>query len=352
MHQRDFRIDTIQTSVEHKSLGHWLNDRLPGTVRDVVIYKFEHGQSNPSYRLDVGDERYVLRRKPPGNLLLSAHAIDREFRVLSTLSKNRFPVPEPVAYCSDHTVIGSEFYIMQYIDGRIFRDPALSSLGQEERCGIYEAMTDQLAQLHRYDYTALGLQDFGKPENYCARQIKRWIRQYHDTELEEIPAMHQLMDWLPENLPHSDRPATIIHGDYRLENLIFHPTDARVLAVLDWELSTIGDPLVDLAYLCLCWQLPYTWPLGGLAGLDLLSRGIPTEQYCVTRYGGQNGSVDNEHWPFYLALNCFRLAAILQGVWARAKQGNASSQQALEFGSLAPQVAGLGWRIVTQYDND
>ncbi|MHA1568330.1 MAG: phosphotransferase [Alphaproteobacteria bacterium] len=305
--------------------------------------QFEGGQSNPTFLLTAGDARYVMRRKPPGVLLPSAHAVDREFRVMAALGDTDMPVPRMRALCEDETVIGVAFYVMEYLDGRVFRRVDLPRLAPDERAAVYDAMNDALAKLHTVDYAAVGLKDFGKPGSYFARQISRWGRQYEATKTETIAEMDRLMAWLPENIPPGDI-TTIVHGDYRLENMVFHPSESRVLGVLDWELSTLGHPLADLAYNC----MPYrTYDEGRGTLIDIAeASGIPSEKAYVAAYCERTGFDALTHWNFCVAFSMFRFAAILQGVYYRGLQGNAASAEALTRGERAKELARIAAGLI------
>lgn len=327
-------------------LAAFLSERLPGFAAPMTVRQFEGGQSNPTFLIETGAGRYVLRKKPPGTLLPSAHLVAREYRVMSALKDTGVPVPAMHLLCEDDSLIGTHFYVMSHIDGRVFRDPALPGIAPADRAAIYDAMNDVLARLHAVDWRAAGLADFGKPENYVGRQTIRWTRQYRASQTEEIPAMDRLIDWLPANMP-ADDAVTIAHGDFRLENLIFHPTEPRVMAVLDWELSTLGHPLSDVAYNCMTYHIPaegLSFP--GLGGLDVASLGIPTEPDYVAAYCLRTGRDSIPDWPFFLAFSLFRMAAILQGVYARALQGNAASEKAAKMGAMPALLAGIAWEIV------
>ncbi len=328
-------------------LGNYLSDHLPELRLPLRVSLFEGGQSNPTYLLrDAADQRWVLRRKPPGRLLPSAHAVDREYRVMSALARSEVPVPRMRVLCADESVIGTMFYVMDWVQGRIFFDPRLPGLGPDERGAVFDAMNRSIAALHRVDPVAAGLGDYGKPGRYVARQIERWSQQYRASQTEPLEAMERLMQWLPEHVPAGDEVA-VVHGDFRMDNLIFHPSEPRVLAVLDWELSTLGHPLADFAYHCMAWRLG-PGQFRGMAGEDLAALGIPAERDYVAAYCARTGRapVAPEDWEFFLAFNMFRLAAILQGVLARALQGNAASAQALEAGSRARPLAEAAWAQV------
>lgn len=324
----------------------YLRERVKGLAGPLTVEQFKGGQSNPTYRVTAGTRSYVLRRKPPGKLLPSAHAVEREYRVLTALRDTGVPVPRTYCLCEDETIIGTAFYVMGYVDGRVLWGPALPAMDNAERAAIYDEMNRVIAALHRVDYAAVGLAEFGKPGNYFARQIARWSKQYRASETEPIDAMDRLIAWLPENIPASDE-TTLVHGDYRLDNLVFHPTQTRIVAVLDWELSTLGHPLADFAYHCMSWRIP-PGPFRGLGGIDLGTLGIPAEGDYVATYCRRvgRGSIDPDHWDFYLAYNMFRAAGIAQGIMGRVVDGTAASQHAVEFGRWARVMAELGWQQV------
>jgi aminoglycoside phosphotransferase (APT) family kinase protein len=323
-------------------LARWLDRQLPDAGA-LTIQQFRGGQSNPTYLLSTAGGRYVLRRKPPGTLLPSAHAVDREFRILNALAGSAVPVPRALCYCEDTSVVGTPFYLMEYVDGRIFWDPALPGLAPSERTAIYREMNRVIAAIHAVDPDAAGLADFGRRENYVSRQIERWSKQYRASELERIDSMEQLIDWLPRHLP-PDEPARITHGDFRIDNLIFDRHELRILAVIDWELATLGNAFSDFAYHCMPYRMPGSLRKG-LAGLDLAQLGIPSEPVYVAEYLRRTGRAAESPstFDFYIAFNLFRLASILQGVAARAKLGNASSEHATEAGSLTRPIADLAW---------
>lgn len=309
----------------------------------LTVRQFQGGQSNPTYHLEAGGREYVLRRKPPGKLLPSAHAVDREFRVISALAGTGVPVPRTYVYCDDPAVIGTAFFVMECVHGRVFRDPPLPGVTPAERAAIYDDMNAVLARLHTVDWQARGLADFGRPGNYFVRQIHRWSQQYRASETEKIDAMECLMAWLPEHIPPGDE-TTIVHGDYRPGNLIVHPTEPRVAAVLDWELSTLGHPLADLGYNCIPYHMK---DMGeGFYGLDSEVRGIPTEDEYLAAYCRRTGRRDIPHWDFYVAFSIFRIAAISQGIMGRVVAGTANDPNARERGERARPLAEVAWRIV------
>jgi aminoglycoside phosphotransferase (APT) family kinase protein len=313
----------------------------------VKIEQFKGGQSNPTYRLSAGDGKmYALRRKPPGKLLPSAHAVDREFKVISALHKVGFPVARPHVLCEDESVIGTMFYVMDYVEGRVLWDPALPGMTKQQRAEIWDEQNRVISLLHTIDYRKIGLAEFGKPGNYIGRQVERWSKQYRASETQKIAAMDNLIDWLPRNIP-PEAGTTVVHGDFRLDNTIFHPSEARILAVLDWELSTLGDPLADFAYHCMSWHIPPD-KFRGMGGLDLAQLGIPSEAEYLNRYleRTRRAAIDPRVWDFYLAYNLFRIAAICQGIAKRVLDGTAASSFAQEAASKTVPLAELGWRQV------
>lgn len=328
------------------ALADYLERQLPGFRGPLTASKFSGGQSNPTYRIDATSGRYVLRRKPPGQLLASAHAVDREFRVISALGETAVPVARPLHLCSDASVIGSMFYLMEFIDGRIFWDPSLPELDRSQRSACYEAIISTLAALHAVDPVAVGLADYGKPGNYFGRQVKRWSEQYRASQTQPIPAMDALIGQLPGRCPADDGRVALVHGDFRIDNLIFHPSEPRILAVVDWELSTLGHPLADLGYFCMALRLPRNPALPGLAGIDRAALGIPDEAALLDRYAQCSGGVCLPDWDFVLAFSYFRLAAIAQGVAKRAEQGNASSDQAAQAGRMTGMLASAGLALL------
>ncbi|MDR2334482.1 MAG: phosphotransferase [Burkholderiaceae bacterium] len=330
------------------ALGAYLRGKGLADAGALSVSVLAGGQSNPTFRIDAGKNRqYVLRKKPPGTLVASAHAIDREFRVMKALAGSGVPVPRMLDYCEDDSLIGTPFYVMEFLQGRVFMDQGLPGMDRAERLAIYREMNRVIATLHAVDYKAAGLQDYGREGNYVARQIARWTRQCKESTLPVNDSMHKLMDWLPGHLPEGDE-TTLVHGDYRLDNLIFHPTEARVIGVLDWELSTLGHPLADLSYQCMGWRIPHDlWR--GIGGLDLADLGIPSEEQYVKWYGEATGRDAAGHWDFYIAYNLFRMAAILHGIAQRAAEGNASADDAVETGRKAGPLADLGWEAAQRY---
>lgn len=324
-----------------------LAKHLDGVSRPLTIRQFEAGQSNPTFLVEAGGERLVLRKKPPGELLPSAHLIEREYRVMAALAGSAVPVPVMRLLCEDASVIGTPFYVMDYVPGRVYQDPSLPGLTTSERSAVYRSMVETLARLHDVDWRGADLADFGKHADYVARQVRLWTRQYDAAKTGDIPEMDRLMAWLPDNIPDNDE-VTIAHGDYRLGNLILHPSEPRIVAILDWELSTLGHPLSDLAYNCLAYYQPGDSDvLPGLAGSDLRALGIPVEAEYVAAYCDSRGRGPIANWPFYVAFAFFRITAIVQGVYARALQGNASAPNAITYGDRAVELAKLGWRQVS-----
>jgi aminoglycoside phosphotransferase (APT) family kinase protein len=324
-------------------LEQWMKQAVAGYAGPLEVLRFAGGQSNPTYQLRTPAQRYVLRRKPPGQLLASAHAVDREFRVMHALGQAGFPVPRAYALCEDESVIGSVFYVMGMVEGRILWDGRLPDADPAERRAIYEAEIDTLAALHRIDPSAVGLADYGRAGNYFARQVARWTRQYLESDGPRYAAMDRLIDWLPDHLP-ADRPARVVHGDYRLDNMVLHATEPRVLAVLDWELSTLGDPIADLTYLLMHWVTP-AHERNSLAGLDIAALGIPAQSEMLERYLAATGDKLGAPLEWYLAYNLFRFAAILHGVAARGRAGNANNARAgMAQGRVGP-LAETAWRF-------
>jgi aminoglycoside phosphotransferase (APT) family kinase protein len=330
---------------DEQRLDAWLRSALPGYRGPLSVKQFDGGQSNPTYLLETPERKYVLRRKPSGALLKSAHAVDREFRVLRALSEQGFPVPKPLVLCEDESVVGTMFYVMAHVTGRIFWDCVMPDLARQERAAVFDSVNETLARLHRFDPASLGLQDFGRPGNYFARQISRWTRQYDVARTADIVEMDQLMEWLPTAIPADDGVARVIHGDYSFHNVLIHPTEPRVLAVIDWELSTIGHPLGDLSYHMMEWYRPRDVDLRGtLEGRDLAALGIPTFEEYATRYCERAGIKLGANWGFYRAYNLFRVAAIIQGVVHRLQSGHAASSNAADLEARVLPLAQAGWR--------
>jgi len=327
-------------------LAEFLRGKIEDWRGDLVIEQFKGGQSNPTYRVTAGSRRYALRRKPPGKLLPSAHAVDREYRVIRALHAVGFPVAKPWVLCEDDSVIGTAFYVMDCVEGRVLWDQALPGISREERTAIWDELNRVIALLHGIDFRSVGLEDFGKPGDYIARQVSRWSKQYRASELERIEDMDRLIEWLPANIPAGDE-TSIVHGDYRLDNTIFHPREAKILAVLDWELSTLGHPLADFAYHCMSWHIA-PGKFRGIAGLDLAALGIPSEREYVASYCRRTGrsGIDPSTWDYYMAYNLFRIAAITQGIAKRVVDGTAASEYAREAGSRTRPLAELGWAQV------
>ncbi len=332
--------------IDAARLEAWMRANVEGFKAPLEIEQFRGGQSNPTYRLSAGGHRYALRRKPPGKLLPSAHAVDREFKVIRALHATGFPVARPYALCEDDAVIGTAFYVMDCVDGRVLWDQALPGMTPLERRAIWDELNRVIARLHGIDYRAVGLGDFGKPGNYIGRQVDRWTRQYRASETQKIEAMDNLIEWLPKNIPAGDE-TVVVHGDFRLDNTVFHPTEPRILAVLDGDLSTLGHPLADFAYHAMSWHIP-PGQFRGIAGLDFAALGIPTEREYVDLYCRRTGraAIEPSTWDYYTAYNLFRLAAILQGIAKRALDGTAASTHAADAGPRAPLLAELGWQQV------
>lgn len=347
-----------QHAVDTTALAAWLQGRVPGFQGPLELSQFKGGQSNPTYLLRTPGGAYVMRTKPgPADKLLpSAHAIDREFRVMRALADSEVPVARMLVLCEDESVIGRAFYVMQYVEGRVLWDQSLPGLSTAERGAVYDEMNRVIAALHRVDPQAVGLADYGKPGNYFDRQIGRWSKQYLASQTETIAEMDRLLQWLPAHVPDSARDAaevSIVHGDFRLDNLIFDPQQPRVLAVLDWELSTLGHPLADFSYHCMAWHIP-PGTFRGIGGLDHAALGIPDEREYVRRYCQRTGRADPDavmaDWNFYLAYNLFRLASITQGIARRVVDGTAASAQARATGASTRPLAEMAWRFASATD--
>ena len=321
----------------------YLRDKLPGFSGPAVVSQFKGGQSNPTYLVETPLRRYALRRKPPGKLLPSAHAVDREYRVISALYPKGFPVAEPLIYCADDAIIGTAFFVTAYVEGRVFWDAEMPGSNPAERAAVYDAMNATLARLHGFDPAAIGLADYGRGENYVARQVERWSKQYRASETGRIDAMEKLIAWLPAHLP-PPQPPRLVHGDYRLDNMIVAPDGPQILAVLDWELSTLGDPLADFSYHLMQWHMPPAEAgTGSLVGLNLAALGIPSLDDYVEAYVARTGLNPRPQLPIYFAYNFFRVAAILQGIAGRVRDGTATSALAAAKAELVRPLAAKGW---------
>jgi aminoglycoside phosphotransferase (APT) family kinase protein len=331
--------------IDVASLERYLAASVTGFAGPLAVRQFKGGQSNPTYLLETPQRRYVLRRKPPGKLLPSAHAVDREYRVIRALHAQGFPVAEPLVYCADERVAGTPFYVMDFVDGRVFWEPQMLQVGPAERAAVYDSMNATVARLHGFDPAKIGLGDFGKGENYVARQVERWSKQYRASETEKIDAMERLIEWLPEHIPAAG-PVRLVHGDYRLDNLIIAPGRPQVIAVLDWELSTLGDPLADFSYHLMAWHMPHSESAAGtatLVGHDLKTLGIPSMSDYVDAYVARTGLDPRPHLPVYLAYNFFRIAAILQGIIGRVRDGTATSEYAPGKADMIRPLADKAW---------
>jgi aminoglycoside phosphotransferase (APT) family kinase protein len=337
-------VDVLPThKVDVPTLERYLERHVEGFRGPLTVRQFVGGQSNPTYYLRAGSGDYVLRRKPPGKLLPSAHAVDREYRVMTALARTSVPVPRTYALCEDADVAGTPFYVMQFVAGRVFKDPRLPEVPAADRAAIYESLADVLARLHTVDWRAIGLEDFGRPGNYFARQLHRWTSQYRASETESIPAMEELIVWLPAHIPPGDE-TTLVHGDFRLGNMLIHPSEPRIVAALDWELSTLGHPLADLGYHCLPFRLrPEQFE--GFAGQERPA-GIPSEEEHVDAYCRRTGRASIPHWDFYIAFAMFRLAAIAQGIMGRVVAGTANDPNARDRGRRARPLAEAAWALV------
>ena len=330
------------------ALATWMRTHVHGFTGDAAalqVEQFQGGQSNPTYRVTSNAGAcYILRRKPPGKLLPSAHAIEREYQVMQALAGSEVPVAQMLGLCEDPNVIGTAFYLMEYVAGRILWDPALPGMTPAERSAHYDELNRVIAALHRVDYAAVGLADYGRTGQYIERQIARWSKQYQaGSAAPRVAAMDSLIAWLPQHLPAADE-TSIVHGDFRIDNVIWHPTEPRVLAVLDWELSTLGHPLSDFAYLMMSWRLQ-AGVFRGMAGNDFAALGIPTEREFIAAYCRRSGRESIPGFEYYLIFNLFRIAAILHGVWARALQGNAADKDGLEMGQRAEKIADIAWAL-------
>lgn len=331
-------------------LEHYLTTNVKDFAGPLTVKQFKGGQSNPTYLLETPARRYVLRRKPPGKLLPSAHAVDREYRVIRALHTQGFPVAKPLLYCADERVAGTPFYVMSCVDGRVFWEPQMPGSNPAERAAVYDAMNDTIARLHAFDPAGIGLSDFGRGENYVARQVERWSKQYRASETEKIDAMERLIEWLPSHIPPGG-PPRLVHGDYRLDNLIVAAAEPKILAVLDWELSTLGDPLADFTYHLMAWHMPHSESAAGTASLvghDLGRLGIPSMADYVEAYVARTGLDPRPALPVYLAYNFFRIAAILQGIIGRVRDGTATSEFAPAKAEMIRPLADKAWEFARQ----
>ena len=334
------RVDVAQ-------LERYLDAQIAGFAGPLTVRQFKGGQSNPTYLLETPGRRYVLRRKPPGKLLPSAHAVEREYRVIGALHAQGFPVAEPLVYCAEERVAGTPFYVMDFVDGRVFWEPQMPGSNPAERAAVYDLMNATISHLHGLDPARIGLGDFGKGENYVARQVERWSNQYRASETEKIDAMERLIDWLPKHIP-LNASVRLVHGDYRLDNLIIARDQPRIVAVLDWELSTLGDPLADFSYHLMAWHMPHSESAAGtatLVGYDLPALGIPSMSDYVDAYVARTGLDPRPHLPVYLAYNFFRIAAILQGIIGRVRDGTATSEFAPAKAEMIRPLAEKAWEF-------
>jgi len=330
----------------------YLARQVAGFAGPLIVKQFKGGQSNPTYLLETPARRYVLRRKPPGKLLPSAHAVDREYRVIRALHAQGFPVAEPLVYCADEAIAGTAFYVMSFADGRVFWEPQMPGSNPAERAAVYDAMNDTIARLHTFDPAQIGLGDFGRGENYVARQVERWSKQYRASETEKIDAMERLIEWLPKHIPPGGA-TRLVHGDYRLDNLIVAASEPKVVAVLDWELSTLGDPLADFTYHLMAWHMPHSESAAGTASLvghDLRALGIPSMADYVDAYVARTGLDPRPALPVYLAYNFFRIAAILQGIIGRVRDGTATSEFAPAKAEMIRPLAEKAWEFAREAD--
>ena len=325
---------------DEKRLQEWFGDNVPSAGKIEKIAQFKGGQSNPTYKITSEGQEFVLRRKPPGILLPSAHAVDREYKVITALQNTEVPVPKTYGLCEDEDVIGTSFFVMDFLDGSIYWDLLLADKSPKERTDIYASKNKVIAELHKVNYENVGLSNYGKPGNYIARQVSRWTKQYLASETENIPAMNNLIDWLPPNIPDEDE-TSIVHGDYRLDNMVFNASN-NVMGVLDWELSTLGHPIADFNYHCISWR-----NIPQLADQKFCSEnGIPTEEEYINMYSKHTGKKLDEHWEFYTIFNIFKLAGILQGIMGRVRDGTAASKHAEERGNQVAPLAEAAWDLV------
>ena len=337
-------------TIDATRLQDYLARRVDGFAGPLTVKQFKGGQSNPTYLLQTPARAYVLRRKPPGKLLPSAHAVDREYQVISALHAQNFPVAEPILYCADESIAGTPFYVMGFVDGRVFWEPQMPGSSAAERASVYDAMNATIARLHSFEPVKIGLGDFGRGENYVARQVERWSKQYRASETEKIEEMERLIEWLPRHIPPAG-PVRLVHGDYRLDNLIVARAAPKILAVLDWELSTLGDPLADFSYHLMSWHMPHSESAAGtatLVGYDLSALGIPGMAAYVDAYVGRTGLDPRPYLPAYLAYNFFRIAAILQGIIGRVRDGTATSEFAPAKAEMIRPLAQKAWEFAQQ----
>ncbi|MGB8894155.1 MAG: phosphotransferase family protein [Pseudolabrys sp.] len=331
-------------------LERYLSSEVAGFTGPLTFKQFKGGQSNPTYQLETPSRRYVLRRKPPGKLLPSAHAVDREYRVTRALHAQGFAVAEPLVYCANESVAGTAFYVMDFVDGRVFWEPQMPESTATERAAVYDSMNETIARLHTFNPVKIGLGDFGRGENYVERQVERWSKQYRASETEKIDAMERLIDWLPKHIP-AGGPVRLVHGDYRLDNLIVARDQPKIVAVLDWELSTLGDPLADFSYHLMAWHMPHSESAAGtatLVGHDLRALGIPSMADYVDAYVARTGLDPRPALPVYLAYNFFRIAAILQGIIGRVRDGTATSEFAPAKAEMIRPLADKAWDFARQ----
>ena len=331
---------------DEAALATFLSANLEGCGADMAVRQFEGGQSNPTFMIESGDKRWVVRKKPPGELLPSAHAVDREYRVMTALADTGVPVPKMHFLCEDESIIGTAFFVMEMVPGRVIADISLPGFSPAERTAVYEHLIEILAALHSVDYEAVGLTEFGRVGNYVGRQISRWSKQYVASKTEDIPEMDALMEWLPENLPAVDE-TTVVHGDYRIGNCILHPTEPRVVAILDWELATLGHPLGDLSYVC---QAYHAESVTGdsLVGINHDATGIPSEQRMLELYCSLTGRDGIDDWTYYIAYSLFRSAAIIQGVYKRGLDGISSSERSTGYAGACRSRAEWAWKLAQQ----
>lgn len=332
-----------------KELEHYLGSRMPGIGEILAADKFAGGQSNPSYQLKTTGGSYVLRTQPPGKLLKSAHQVNREYRVMQALATSQVPVPQMFHLAEAENPLGRQFFVMEFLEGRVLWDPTLDGIDTAERAALYAELCRVLAAIHSVDLDAVGLSDYGRPGNYFERQIGAWTRNYRASVDTSDAGVERLIAWLEQHMPEDDGQVSLVHGDYRLDNVMFHRTQAQAIGVLDWELSTLGHPMADLAYQCMQWRLPADGGMRGLGGVDRAPLGIPSEEEYLAMYCQQRGIAQPENWSFYIAFSFFRLAAILQGVYKRYQDGNASNPEtAVKYGKTVPVLVDLALKEIDQ----